>query len=300
MNALAWRSAASLAEHLELVAAEFAAADLFYGHGTDNAWDEAVFLCLSAMQLPLDSSDSVLGQVVSQAHKDTIEHWVNKRILARKPLPYITGVGWFAGKPYQVNEHVLIPRSPLAEVLLAQGRPWLQHTPKHILDLCTGSGCIGIEAAHQFPQVQVDLVDISRPALALAEHNAKAHGVSNRVRCLQSDGFAALMGRCYDLILLNPPYVGAAEMQDMPKEYQHEPELALASGEDGLTLTHRLLREVGQYLNAQGVLFLEVGYSAEVLQASYPDFPFTWLEFAHGGEGVAVLNSDDCRYFQVL
>lgn len=288
----------TLSEHLQEVVDELTAADLCYGHGTDNAWDEAVFLCLSALQLPLNSAESVLSLAVSRRQKDKIDEWVTARTVARKPLPYITGVGWFAGKPYRVNEHVLIPRSPLAEVLLEQGRPWMQHVPTRILDLCTGSGCIGIEAAYQFPEAQVDLVDISASALALAELNVKDHNMGNRVRCIQSDGFSALASHQYDLILLNPPYVGVEEMAELPDEFHHEPTLALASGKDGLTLTHHLLRAAANHLAANGVLFLEVGHSAQALQAHYADFPFTWLEFAYGGEGVTVLTKEDCLFFQ--
>lgn len=290
----------TLGEHLQWVAERLEQSDLFYGHGTDNAWDEAVFLCLSALELPLDSSESVLSKPVTAAQKETLLQWVTERTEARKPLPYITGVGWFAGKPYQVNEQVLIPRSPLAEVLLTQAQPWLQQAPQRILDLCTGSGCIGIEAAHQFPEAQVDLVDISEQALQVATLNANLHGVSDRIRCVQSDGFSALAGQQYDLILLNPPYVSAAELDDMPAEYQHEPRLALASGVDGMALTQRLLGEVAHHLTQNGLLFLEVGYSADTLAAIFPEFPFVWLEFAHGGEGVTVLTAQDCRYFRDL
>jgi ribosomal protein L3 glutamine methyltransferase len=175
----------------------------------------------------------------------------------------------------------------------------LQQPPARILDLCTGSGCIGIEAAHQFPDAQVDLVDISEPALSMALLNAKAHGVSDRVQCIQSDGFSALSGNRYDLILLNPPYVGAEEMAQMPAEFHHEPRLALASGEDGLVLTRQLLRAVEQHLTPEGMLFLEVGYSADALAALYPEFPFVWLEFAHGGQGVTVLSAEDCLFFAI-
>jgi ribosomal protein L3 glutamine methyltransferase len=172
--------------------------------------------------------------------------------------------------------------------------------PQRILDLCSGSGCIGIEAAHQFPEAQVDLVDISEQALQVATLNANLHGVSDRIRCIQSDGFSALAGQQYDLILLNPPYVSAAELDDMPAEYQHEPRLALASGVDGMALTQRLLGEVAHHLTRKGLLFLEVGYSADTLAAIFPEFPFVWLEFAHGGEGVTVLTAQDCRYFRDL
>jgi ribosomal protein L3 glutamine methyltransferase len=293
-----WQQAVTLGEHLQWVADRLADAELFFGHGTDNAWDEAVFLCLSALELPLDSSEAVLNQVVTSPQKETLSQWLFERVNNRKPLPYLTGVAWFAGKPYQVNEHVLIPRSPLAEVLLAQAKPWLKQSPQRILDLCTGSGCIGIEAAHQFPEALVDLVDISAPALTMAVQNAKAHGVNSRVDCIRSDGFAALTGKRYDLLLLNPPYVGPDEMADMPAEYHHEPALALASGSEGMALTQRLLSSAAEHLTQDGLLFLEVGYSADALEAIYPEFPFVWLEFAQGGQGVTVLSAQDCQFFR--
>lgn len=288
----------TLGDVLRQVADALDAADLVYGHGTDNAWDEAVFLCLSALKLPLDSTDVVLNRIVNESQRTTIEQWLAERIELRKPLPYITGEAWFAGKPYRVNSEVLIPRSPLAEVLQAQGRPWLHSPAQRILDLCTGSGCIGIEAAHQFPNAVVDLVDISSTALDLARLNVKSHGLEHRIRCLQSDGFQSLQGQQYDLILLNPPYVGSDEMADLPAEYRHEPELALASGTDGLDLTRKLLREAANHLTASGVLFLEVGLSADALQDSFPDFPFLWLDFAQGGQGVTVLTHEECLHFK--
>lgn len=292
-----WQSAHTLEQQLNWVAEALDEADLFYGHGTDNAWDEAVFLCLTALNLPLTSSDSVLSLVPTREQKERIQAWTTERIEARKPLPYITGEGWFAGRRYRVTPEVLIPRSPLAEVLSAHAQPWLQHPPRTILDLCTGSGCIGIEAAHQFPEAKVDLVDVSPTALQVAQLNVSDHGVSDRVQCIASDGFAELAGKQYDLILLNPPYVGAEEMADMPPEFNHEPQLALASGQDGLLLTERLLRQAKDFLTPSGVLFLEVGYSADVLQAKYPGFSFIWLEFANGGSGVTVLSQQDCAWF---
>ncbi len=276
---------------LDEVHAQLAAADLHYGHGSDNAWDESVFLVFSALGLPLDSSEAVLGDAVPDAAITRIRDWVQRRVAGREPLPYITGEAWFCGLPFTVNRTVLIPRSPIAELIEYGFRPWLAEDPARILDLCAGSGCIGIACAHVFPQAMVDLADISPDALAVARQNIARFGLQPRVRAVQSDLFAALPAQRYDLIVSNPPYVDAGDMADLPEEFRHEPVLGLAAGDDGLDLVRRILREASQHLTPDGVLVCEVGNSWPALEAAFPQLPFTWVDFEHGGEGVFVLTA---------
>lgn len=266
---------------------------VYFGHGSDNAWDEATFLVLSAVAQPMDGGPELLGLRVTPREKQRIAWWLGQRIEERLPLPYITGEAWFAGRPYAVTRDVLVPRSPFAEILADAGQPWVVDEPDSILDMCTGSGCIGIEAAHVFADAQVDLVDISEKALAVARTNITRHQVEGRVRALQSDGFSALDGERYDVILANPPYVDAEDLADMPSEYQQEPALALGSGEDGLDLTRQLLADAPKHLNPGGVIFVEVGNSAPALEAAFPELPFTWVELDWGGHGIAVLKKED-------
>lgn len=266
---------------------------VFFGHGTDNAWDEATFLVLSAVNQPLDSGPSLLGLRLIPEEKHRVASYLQQRIEQRRPLPYITGEAWFAGKPYAVTPDVLVPRSPFAEILAAGCEPWVSQAPDSILDMCTGSGCIGIEAAYEFPEAAVDLVDISPAALAVAQRNIDRHQMAGRVRTVESDGFKQLAGKTYDLILANPPYVDAEDLADMPSEFQAEPAMALGSGEDGLDLTRQLLADAPAHLNPGGVLFVEVGNSAPALEAAFPELPFTWIELEHGGHGIAVLRRED-------
>lgn len=217
---------------------------------------------------------------------------VRRRIEERVPAPYLIGEAWYCGLPYLVDERVLIPRSPIAELIEQQFRPWLTGQPQRILDLCTGSGCIGIACAMQFPQAQVELLDLSFDALAVAEANIQRLEVDDRVMALQSDLFSAASGR-YDLIVSNPPYVDADDMACLPDEFHHEPELALAAGDDGLDLVHVLLKQARQYLTDDGVLVVEVGNSWPALAAAYPQLPFQWQEFERGGHGVFVLKAAD-------
>ena len=227
----------------------------------------------------------------SERHR--VAQWLGQRIEQRLPLPYITGEAWFAGLPFYVSPDVLIPRSPFGEILANHASPWLQNEPASILDMCTGSGCIGIAAAFEFPDALVDLADISRTALDVAERNIRRHQVDDRVRAVESDLFVALAGRQYDLILANPPYVDAEDLADMPAEYQHEPALALGSGKDGLDLTRRMLAEAADFLTPGGLLFVEVGNSAAAMDAAFPNLPLTWLEFEQGGHGICVISRED-------
>lgn len=273
-------------------ASRFHEANLFFGHGTDNAWDEAVFLVLSAIHLPPDSDARILDARLTRTEKQRVAMYLERRVNERIPAPYITGEAWFAGLPFKVDERVLIPRSPIAELIEQGFEPWLAHEPARILDLCTGSGCIGIACAMAFPEARVDLSDISGDALVITQGNIDRHQLGDRVRAVQSDLFAELREERYDLIVSNPPYVDAQDFVVMPAEYQHEPELALVSGADGLDFTRRLLREAPRHLEPHGVLVVEVGNSAAALDSAFPELPVTWLEFERGGFGVFVISRE--------
>ena len=270
---------------------------LVLGHGFDDPWDEAVALVLHALHLPWDTDVRIQDARVLPAERKVICSLLARRVLERVPSAYLTGVGWFAGIPFQVDQRVLIPRSPIGELIEKQFAPWIDPAAvESILDLCTGSGCIGIACAHQFEQAEVELLDISFDALEVADENIMGHQVSDRVMALQSDLFAAASGK-YDLIVSNPPYVDADDMNSLPDEYHHEPELALAAGDDGLDLVRIMLKEARQYLHDDGLLVVEVGNSWPALAAAYPQLPFVWPEFERGGHGVFVLQAKDLDGF---
>lgn len=285
----------TIRDFLRWGASEFIAAKLFYGHGTDNPWDEAEQLVLHAINLtpPLDA-EWMDARLTKPERLKVVRH-LARRIEERIPAAYITGQAWFAGLPFVVDERVLVPRSPIGELIQKQFEPWLSVEPQQILDLCTGSGCIGIACAYAFPDAFVQLSDISFDALAVAEENIQQHGLGDRVFAIQSDLFENLHGQVFDLIVSNPPYVDAEDMASLPQEYHAEPELGLASGADGLDFTRRLLVEAIDHLSDQGILLVEVGNSWPALEAAYPSLPFTWVEFERGGHGVFVLNACDLR-----
>lgn len=283
----------SIGDFIRWCSSEMTRHAVYFGHGSDNAWDEATFLVLSAVAQPLTAGAELMPLTVLPSERERIAQWLGERIERRLPLPYITGEAWFAGLPFHVSPDVLIPRSPFAEVLAHRGAPWLQVEPESILDMCTGSGCIGIAAAFEFPDATVDLADISPAALQVAQRNIQRHQVEGRVRVVETDLFAGLAGRQYDLILANPPYVDAEDLADMPAEYQHEPALALGSGTDGLDLTRQLLAQAADYLTPGGLMFIEVGNSAAALDEAFADLPLTWLEFEQGGHGICVISRED-------
>lgn len=272
-------------------ATQMAQSDIYFGHGTDNAWDEAIFLLLEVLQLPWSLLDSIIDARLTQSERDQVLNLYLRRIHERKPAPYLVGRAWFAELPFLVNEHVLVPRSPFAELIEKQFSPWLTKNPERILDLCTGSGCIGIATALAFPESTVDLSDISAHAVDTAWQNIDYHQVDDRVRAVESDLFSALDDQRYDLIITNPPYVDKEDLDSMPKEYHHEPEIALASGEDGLNFTRRLLTEAKKHLAEDGLLFCEVGNSWWALDEAFPDLNLTWIEFENGGHGVFVIDA---------
>jgi ribosomal protein L3 glutamine methyltransferase len=285
----------TIRDFLRWGASEFIAAKLFYGHGTDNTWDEAEQLVLHAINLSPPLGDEWLDARLTLPERKKVVANLARRIQERVPAAYITRQAWFAGLPFVVDERVLVPRSPIGELIQKRFEPWLVNEPAQILDLCTGSGCIGIACAYAFPEAYVQLSDISFDALAVAEENIEQHGLAERVFAMQSDLFENLQGQVFDLIVSNPPYVDAEDMASLPEEYHAEPELGLASGDDGLDFTRRLLTEAVDYLSAQGVLLVEVGNSWPALEAAYPALPFTWIEFERGGHGVFLLNAEDLR-----
>jgi len=272
----------------------FEDADLFYGHGTDNPYDEAAYLVLAALDLPFDLTDEQLQQMIDPIRGEQIQALARQRIVDRKPVAYLVNKAWFAGLPFYVNEHVLIPRSPVAELIEESFVPWVDPDKvKSILDIGTGSACIAIACAAAFTDAAVDAVDISAAALAVARENVKAYDLTDQVTLIKSDLYNGLAGRKYDLIIANPPYVNAEDMASLPPEYQHEPRLGLAAGTDGLDIVRRIINESGEHLNKDGILVVEVGNSQQAMEAAFPDLPLIWLEFERGGDGVFLLHAND-------
>jgi len=283
----------SIQDFIRWGASRFNEAGLFFGHGCDNALDEAAELVLSALHLPADFPGAYRDCRLTPDERGAVAALIERRVRERCPVAYLTRRARFAGLDFLVTEDVLVPRSPLAELVEDGFAPWLD--PEQIgrvLDLGTGSGCIGIAAAVYLPEASVDLVDVSPRALAVAAANVARFDLAERVRVIESDLFSALAGQCYDLIVSNPPYVAVEELAALPAEYHAEPGLALAGGDDGLDLVREILRQAAEHLTPHGVLICEVGSSAEALEWQFPEVPFTWLEFARGGDGVFLLTRE--------
>ncbi|MFK7977068.1 MAG: 50S ribosomal protein L3 N(5)-glutamine methyltransferase [Halioglobus sp.] len=289
----------SIASVLNAVADYFEHSNVYFGHGTDNAWDEAVQLVMGAAGLPANSGEDVLGELIDAVTASRISSLVSTRVIQQIPLPYLLEKAWFAGLEFKCDRRAIIPRSPMAELVLNAFEPWVViDGPLRVLDLCCGGGSIGLAVAYYFPNARVELVDLDEDAVALARENAVLLGVEDRVTIYPSDLFSAVAeDAVFDIVLSNPPYVNAADLSAMPAEYHHEPAMALGSGEDGLNLTHQILARAGDFLAPGGSLFVELGYSWPALELAYPLVPFTWLEFEQGGEGVFTLTAEQWQHY---
>ena len=268
---------------------------LYFGHGSANAWDEAAYLILHTLHLPLDQLDPYFDAHLTDSECAELHHIIQQRVERRIPAAYLTHHALLGAHSFYVDERVIIPRSFIAELLHEQLSPWITDPEQvsSVLDMCTGSGCLAILSALAFPNARVDAVDLSSDALAVAARNVADYRLQEQVKLIESDMFARLDGQRYDLIISNPPYVDAKAMAELPEEYLHEPGMALRSGEDGLDATRTLLQQAARHLTDDGILIVEIGHNREALEDAYPDLPFTWLEVSAGDEYVFLLHRND-------
>jgi ribosomal protein L3 glutamine methyltransferase len=279
---------------LRFAVSRFNEANLFFGHGTLNAYDEAAYLILHSLHLPLDTLEPFLDARLTSQELEAVLHILERRTKERIPSAYLTHEAWLGDFRFYVDERVIVPRSFIAEVLRDQLSPWVEdpETVTSALDLCTGSGCLAILMAHAFPNADIDAADISPDALEVAKRNVNDYGLEQHIRLVQSDLFSNLEGQRYDVIISNPPYVNAPSVESLPPEYRHEPELALGSGEDGLDATRIILREAPKHLNPGGILVVEIGHNRDALEMAFPGLPFSWLETSSGDEFVFLLRRE--------
>ncbi|MDD2915000.1 MAG: 50S ribosomal protein L3 N(5)-glutamine methyltransferase [Gallionella sp.] len=282
-------------DFLRFAVSRFNQTQLFFGHGSSNAYDEAAYLILHTLHLPLDRLEPFLDARMTDMECAEVMSIIQRRVEQRIPAAYLTHEAFLGEFSFYVDERVIVPRSFIAELLLEQLAPWIAEPEQvgSVLDLCTGSGCLAILAAHAFPNASVDAVDLSPDALSVAERNVTDYNLQDRVHLIESDLFDKLNGNQYDLIISNPPYVDAASVAGLPQEYLHEPKLALGSGNDGLDATRIILKHAAQHLTENGVLVVEIGHNREVLEAAYPDLPFTWLDVSAGDQYVFMLHRND-------
>ncbi|MEM7251422.1 MAG: 50S ribosomal protein L3 N(5)-glutamine methyltransferase [Pseudomonadota bacterium] len=282
----------TLTDYVRWTASRFGASDIYFGHGTDNAVDEALALVLGGLVLEPGLPSELYAGRLTQEEKDRLAGYVHRRISERVPTAYITNRAWFANIEFYVDERVLVPRSPIAELIENEFTPWTSSDyVGRVLEIGTGSGCIAVACAFAFPDAEIDALDISEEAIAVATRNVEYHGVDSQVNCRVSDLYAAATGT-YDLIVTNPPYVDRETLDWLPDEYRAEPRVALDGGDDGLAFVHRILYEAPTYLAPEGLLVVEVGEAREALLEAYPDAPFTWCEFSRGGDDVFVLTRE--------
>jgi len=280
---------------LRFAVSRFNEAKLCFGHGSDNAFDEAAYLILHTLHLPLDRLDPFLDASLTHGESEQVQAVIERRVKERLPAAYLTHEAWLGEHRFYVDERVIVPRSFIAELLHEHLAPWIEHPDEvaSALDLCTGSGCLAILAALAFPNAQIDAVDLSQDALDVAARNVDDYKLQDRIECITSDLFTALDGRTYDVILSNPPYVNAESVAELPPEYQAEPTLALGSGEDGLDATRQILAKAASHLNPAGLLVVEIGHNRDALEAAYPTLPFTWLDTESGDHFVFMLRRED-------
>ncbi len=296
----------SIRDWIRFAVSEFEASDIFYGHGTDNAYDEAVWLIMSALHLPMDTLENFLDARLISSERTKLAGFITQRITQHTPTAYLVKEAWLQGLKFYVDERVLIPRSFIAELLNNDSNtsdsgalslnswalsPWIEYPEmvESAADLCTGSGCLGVLLASAFPNAAVDVIDISQDAIDVANINIENYGLQAQITAIKSDMFNALKGKKYDVIISNPPYVDAPSMAALPAEYQNEPQLALGSGIAGLDHTHTILREAANHLNDDGILIVEIGHNREALEAAYPNIIFNWLDVSSGNEFVFLL-----------
>ncbi|MFH1493717.1 MAG: 50S ribosomal protein L3 N(5)-glutamine methyltransferase [Pseudomonadota bacterium] len=287
----------TLRDLLRFAVSRFNEAGLFFGHGTHNAYDEAAYLILHTLHLPLDTLEPFLDARLTSEELESVLHVLERRTRERIPSAYLTHEAWLGDFRFYVDERVIVPRSFIAELLREQLAPWVDdpETVTSALDLCTGSGCLAILMAHAFPNADIDAADISPDALEVAQRNVTDYGLEEHIRLVQSDLFSNLEEQRYDVIISNPPYVNAPSVAALPPEYKHEPELALGSGEDGLDATRVILLEAPKHLNPGGVLVVEIGHNRDAVEMAFPDLPFSWLETSAGDEHVFLLREEQLR-----
>ncbi len=285
----------TLRDLMRFAVSRFNEANLFFGHGTDNAWDEAAYLLLHSLHLPVDQLDPYMDARLTSGERTAALNLIRRRMTERLPASYLTHEAWLGDYRFYVDERVIVPRSHIAELLREQLSPWVDDpwAIRRVLDMCTGSGCLAILAAEAFPEATVDAVDLSPDALAVAERNVKDYALEERVRLIQSDAFSAIPREKYDLIISNPPYVNAESMASLPDEYRREPEMALASGEDGLDFVRNLLKEASHHLTPDGVLVVEIGHNKDELERAFPRLSFVWLDTSAGDRFVFMLRRKD-------
>jgi len=282
----------TIRDWIRYAVSQFEASDIFYGHGADNSYDEAIWLVMSGLHLPMDTLENFLNANITSVERTHLANLIEQRVTKHTPTAYLVKEAWLHDYKFYVDERVLVPRSFIAELLLDDSlTPWIefQEMIENAADLCTGSGCLGILLAHAFPNAAVDIIDISPDAIDVSNINIANYGLEEQVTAIQSDMFTALAGKTYDVLISNPPYVDAPSMAALPAEYRNEPQLALGSGTNGLDHTHTILREAANYLTDEGVLIVEIGHNRDVLLEAYPLVPFVWLDTSAGDQFVFLL-----------
>lgn len=291
-------SLTSITDYIRWASSEFYRNELTFGHGFASALDEAVYLVLHALNLPYDWPESYFKSQLTQRERERVLMIIMQRIRSRQPAAYVTQEAWFCGLPFYVDERVLVPRSPIGELINQHFEPWIDANRVHrILDLCTGSGCIAIACQYAFPEADVVASDLSKDALEVAKQNLERHHLSEHLALYESDLFEQIPPQQFDLIVSNPPYVDAEDMAALSEEFKAEPNIGLQAGEDGLEIVDRMLRQAGTYLSDDGLMIVEVGNSQAAMMEKYPQLPLTWIDFEHGGAGVFCINAADLKFW---